>query len=138
MVNETNIKDFLRDRSLKATPIRVELLTLLGKQDSALPYSEIQKQLKGFDRVTIYRTINALMEAGILHKASQSEGETYYALCASGCSGSCHRHEHIHFKCTLCKEVSCVNIKHPIDISIPNHSIQEVSVEVSGICPKCQ
>lgn len=137
MKSEESIKDYLRERSLKATPIRVELLSLLGERESAIPYSEIQQKLKSFDRVTLYRTLNALIEGGIVHKASTSGDETYYALCSHNCSKHCHKHEHIHFKCTECNEVSCIHIEHAIKISIPNYQIEDVSVEVSGICEKC-
>ncbi len=137
MKSEVSIKEYLRERKLKATPIRVDLLKLLSKSDSALPYSEIQRHLKTFDRVTLYRTINALIEGGIVHKASTSGDEVYYALCSQQCSKSCHKHEHIHFKCQVCNEVSCLHIDHAVDIKIPDYQIEEVSVEVKGVCKKC-
>ena len=135
-VNE-QIREYLRNRKLKATPIRIELLHLLKEKASALPYSEIQENLKAFDRVTLYRTINVLIDNGIVHKASTSGDETYYALCSQECSKHCHKHEHIHFKCTKCNEVSCINIRKSIQMDIPGYRIDEISVEVSGICKKC-
>lgn len=137
MMSEESIKEYLRERALKATPIRVGLLSLLSERESAIPYSEIQENLKSFDRVTLYRTLNALIDGGIVHKASTSGDETYYALCSQKCSKHCHKHEHIHFKCTACHEVSCVHIEQAIKISIPNFQIEEVSVEVKGVCDKC-
>ncbi|WP_439185303.1 Fur family transcriptional regulator [Carboxylicivirga taeanensis] len=137
MKTDESIKDYLRQRSLKATPIRVELLRLLSQNEAALPYSGIQSHLKKFDRVTLYRTINALIDNGIVHKASTSGDETYYALCNRQCSRHCHNHEHIHFICTHCQEVSCIHIEQSINISLPEFQIEEVSVEVSGICKKC-
>jgi len=137
MVKEANVKEYLRERSLKATPIRVELLTLLAKQSSALPYSDIQKQLRSYDRVTLYRTINALMDSGIVHKASTSGDEIYYALCSQDCSKQCHKHEHIHFKCRHCNEVSCIHVEQSLNISIPGYQIDDLSIEASGICNKC-
>ena len=136
-MDEVSIKNYLRERKLKATSIRVDLLMLMSQSDSALPYSEIQKHLKDFDRVTLYRTINVLIDSGIVHKASTSGEEIYYALCTRQCSRSCHKHEHIHFRCTECKEVSCLHVDQALKVSIPDYSIQEVSVEVKGICKKC-
>ncbi|WP_430815857.1 Fur family transcriptional regulator [Carboxylicivirga sp. RSCT41] len=134
---QEKIKDYLRERKLKATPIRVELLKLLKERASAVPYSDIQDNLKNFDRVTLYRTINALIDSGIVHKASTSGDETYYALCTPECSQDCHNHEHIHFKCTRCNEVSCIHARQSIEITIPEHQIDEISVEVSGLCKAC-
>ena len=137
MDNEVKFKGYLRNRNLKATPIRIELMTLLAQRESALPYSEIQQQLKNYDRVTLYRTIHALMDGGIVHKASTSGDEIYYALCSPNCTNHCHKHEHIHFKCSLCGDVSCIHVAQPIRISIPDYQIEEVSVEVTGVCKKC-
>ena len=138
MKSDLNFGEYLRERKLKATPIRVELLKLLSDNGSALPYSDIQKHLKSFDRVTLYRTINALIDSGIVHKAYTTGDEIYYALCSQGCSRHCHNHEHIHFKCSKCNEVSCLHIDQAIKISIPEYEINEVSVEVSGVCKKCR
>lgn len=137
MKNDESIKEYLRQRSLKATPIRVELLKLLSDTEAAHPYSEIQNHLKSFDRVTLYRTINALIESGIVHKASTSGDEIFYALCSKQCSKHCHNHEHIHFICRTCQEVSCIHVEQSIKIGLPDYQIEEVSVEVSGICKKC-
>ncbi len=137
MKNDASIKEYLRQRSLKATPIRVELIKLMSYANAAVPYSEIQTNLKSFDRVTLYRTINSLIKSGIVHKASTSGDETYYALCSQACSMQCHNHEHIHFICQRCQEVSCIHVEQSIKISLPDYQIEEVSVEVSGICKKC-
>lgn len=129
--------NLLRDRSLKVTPKRLELLTLIANYKSAIPYSGIQKHLKNFDRVTLYRTLNALLNGGIIHKASVSTDEVYYAMCREYCSSGCHNHKHVHFKCTECLEVSCVDVTNTIQIQIPNVLIKQVEIEVSGVCDKC-
>jgi len=137
MNKDEGIKEYLRERQLKATPIRIELLQLLSKSSSALPYSDIQNHLNKYDRVTLYRTINAMIDSGIVHKASTSGDEIFYALCSAQCSKQCHKHEHIHFKCKQCGMVSCIHAEQSIQIAIPNYQIEEVSVEVSGICKNC-
>ncbi|NJB81814.1 Fur family transcriptional regulator [Wenyingzhuangia aestuarii] len=134
---ETKFIELLRDRNLKATPKRLELLTVVAAFNSAIPYSELQKKLKHFDRVTLYRTLHALLDGGIIHKASVSSDEVYYAMCKEYCTSECHNHKHVHFKCVECLEVSCVNTTNTIQIQIPNVQIQQVDVEVSGVCSKC-
>ena len=140
-MNETkDIKfiELLRNRNLKATPKRIELLTVIANYGSAMPYGEVQKVLKHYDRVTLYRTINALLDGGIIHKASVSGDDVYYAMCKEYCTSHTHNHKHIHFKCTECLEVSCVNSKTPIVVEIPNVLVKNVEVEVMGICSKCK
>ncbi|NIJ45518.1 Fur family ferric uptake transcriptional regulator [Wenyingzhuangia heitensis] len=134
---EIKFTDLLRDRNLKATPKRLELLTVIANYNSAIPYSELQKKLKHFDRVTLYRTLNALLDSGIIHKASVSTDDTYYAMCKEYCTTECHNHKHVHFKCVECLEVSCVDTTNTIQIQIPNVKIQQVDIEVSGVCEKC-
>jgi len=127
----------LKDRQIKATSKRMEVLTLIANYNSAIPYSSLQKSLQGFDRVTLYRTLNTLLDGGVIHKASVSTDEVYYAMCRHYCTSEKHHHKHIHFKCTACKSVSCVETTSPISIEVPNASVQEIEIEVKGICETC-
>lgn len=137
MTKETKFSDLLRNRSLKATPKRLELLNTVANYNSAIPYSVLQKKLSHFDRVTLYRTLNALLDSGIIHKASVSTDEVYYAMCKEYCTSECHNHKHVHFKCLECLEVSCVDVQNTLQIQIPNVKINQVEIEVSGVCSKC-
>lgn len=133
-----NFKNILQARDLKATSKRMEVLQTIAEYGSAMPYSELQKSLQNFDRVTLYRNINTLMDKGVIHKASTRGQETYYAICSHHCTSEHHNHQHIHFKCTNCKEVSCMEIDDHISIQIPNVQVQNIEIEASGICENCQ
>ena len=103
------------------------------------PYwkTENYYSLHDFDRVTLYRTINSLMKSGIIHKASVGEKETFYAVCSSKCSSDSHTHKHIHFKCSNCKAVTCVQADSAINFAIPGHTINNFEIEATGICVAC-
>ncbi len=133
-----NFKNILQARDLKATSKRLEVLQTIADYGSAMPYSELQKALTNFDRVTLYRNINTLMDKGVIHKASTRGQETYYAICSHHCTAEHHNHQHIHFKCTSCKEVSCMEIDDHISVQIPNVQIQNIEIEASGICENCR
>ena len=134
MDNTARLTELLKSRKLKATPKRVELLSAIDDYDSAIPYSKLQTALQKFDRVTLYRTLNTLLEKGIIHKASVEGTETYYAMCSTHtCSSHAHHHEHIHFKCTNCKTVSCVQVAQPLNIKIPNFVIKNLEVNATGL-----
>ncbi len=90
--------NILKNRGLRVTKIRVAVLEALGKSQQALPYGDLQKNLSQFDRTTIYRTLLALMDKGLIHKALEENNESYYALC-SDCTSNLHNHNHVHFKC---------------------------------------
>ncbi|MGB0424289.1 MAG: Fur family transcriptional regulator, partial [Flavobacteriales bacterium] len=119
MDEKNKLAALLRERKLKATPTRLAVLELFLENDNAVAHSVMQEQLEDFDRVTLYRILQALLEHGVIHKAFTRDNETYYALCSHTCSSQQHQHEHIHFKCTKCEEVSCVQIEQPIQLQIP-------------------
>jgi Fur family ferric uptake transcriptional regulator len=137
MENNDHLAELLRGRNLKATSTRLQVLEVISNYHKAIPFSEIQKVLQGFDRVTLYRTLHALMESGIIHKALIEEKETFYAICSHNCSTHSHNHNHIHFKCSNCLAVTCVQADNPINFSIPNHTIESFEVEVIGLCSTC-
>ncbi|MFT5185826.1 MAG: Fur family ferric uptake transcriptional regulator, partial [Flavobacteriales bacterium] len=127
----------LRKRNLKATATRIKVLSIIDNYSNAIPFSNLQSELDDFDRVTLYRTIQSLVENGIIHKALTEANETYYALCDRECSSGKHNHDHVHFKCTSCDVVSCVLPANPIGITIPNHIIDNFKIEATGICVAC-
>ena len=135
-INE--FKEILKKRNLKATSNRLNLLTKMQNNGSAMSYSNIQSTMQPIDRVTLYRTIEKLKEKGIIHIAFQSNNEIYYAICGMDCSSENHIHNHIHFKCSKCETVTCEDVLNSLNISLPKHEIHNISVNVKGICEVCK
>lgn len=131
------IEDLLRRNALKVTGNRVELLLAMRAHESAMPFSVIQDRMKDMDRVTLYRTIKSLSERGIIHMAFQENDEKYYALCGGSCNHDEHHHDHVHFKCKTCGTVTCEQPISTIKLTIPNHDIHSVTINVEGICTTC-
>ncbi|MBL6871273.1 MAG: transcriptional repressor [Flavobacteriales bacterium] len=136
-MNTTNLSDLLKKRGLKATVNRVNLLEKMQKHGSAMGYSSIQNEMKPIDRVTLYRILESLKEKGVIHKAFQENNETYYAICGTTCNTKTHSHEHIHFKCSNCNSVTCVEQVKSINIKIPNYEIHDFSINATGLCFNC-
>tara|TARA_B110000971_G_scaffold198854_1_gene215734 strand:+ start:32 stop:445 length:414 start_codon:yes stop_codon:yes gene_type:complete len=132
------IKEILKKRNLKATSNRLNLLTKLQNNGSAMSYSKIQNTMQPIDRVTLYRTIEKLKEKGIIHTAFQSNNEIYYAICGMDCSTENHIHDHVHFKCLKCETVTCEDLLDSLKISLPKYEIHNVSVNVNGLCQVCR
>jgi Fur family transcriptional regulator, ferric uptake regulator len=132
-----SVKLLLHEKGLKATQNRVSLLQVLNDYKGAIPYSSLQKDLQPIDRVTLYRTLEVLLDKGIIHKAYQENNDTYYAICDHKCDDSEHNHEHIHFKCTECDTVSSEDIDIPIELQLPNYKIDKVAINIEGVCKKC-
>lgn len=109
------------------------------KADKALSQSDILKILKDkVNRVTIYRILDRFESKGILHKLIDGEGVAKYALCKN-CKHEAkrHNHNHIHFNCSKCREVTCIE-QAPIKYEMPKeYLIEKINFNVIGICPKC-
>jgi len=131
------IASILNSRDLKSTGIRKGVLQIINNSEKAVAQTEIEEQLGNFDRVTLYRTLNILVEKGILHKAFTEQNETYFAMCSSKCSSQKHQHNHIHFKCSNCGVVSCQQPDVKTDISIAGFDLQKIRIEAEGICQNC-
>ena len=132
-----NLVELLRERKLKATSTRLEVLSVISDYHKAIPFSQIKNTLHDFDRVTLYRTIHVLMENGIIHKALIDEKETFFALCSNSCTEDYHKHKHIHFNCSSCQFVTCVQADRPISFSILGHLIENFEIEATGLCQNC-
>ncbi len=137
MKNSDELKELLRNRDLKATPTRLQVLLAIAASPNASSYSSIQTALENYDRITLYRTLNVLMDKGIVHKALTDENETYYALCSQNCNSHTHHHPHIHFKCEQCQEVSCVKTEKPIEVKVQGHQINSYELKATGVCGNC-
>lgn len=138
-MTETNqLTNLLRKRKLKATPTRLDVLEIIASSENAVPYTQIQDVLQNFDRVTLYRTLHALIEKGIVHKAMVDDNDTYYALCSHNCNSESHNHQHIHFKCKKCSEVMCLQASHPFSIEVKDHSIEQLEISATGLCLNCK
>ncbi len=88
------------------------------------------------NKTTIYRILNRFEEKGTVHFVTGKNGKAYYALC-DNCGTSHKIHNHIHFECKECKEVTC----QPNTLQIPNlegFMIQEAQLLIIGICNKCK
>ena len=131
----------LKSKKLRITPARSEVLDLFINEPSALSHSDLEKKLDpNFDRVTLYRTLTAFVESGLIHKVPDETGAQRFAYCNHEHhehEGE-HTHTHVHFNCAQCSRTYCLD-----DISIPTVNLpkgfsQNESVYlVKGTCDKC-
>jgi Fur family ferric uptake transcriptional regulator len=107
----------LRDASIRITAARVKVLAaLLESQHGqrALSHQDVQDTFVAMDRVTLYRALDCLTDAGLAHKIAGDDRVFRYSAGAesggSGQQGGCAPHrQHGHFKCTRCAKVFCLD-----------------------------
>ncbi|PCI04880.1 MAG: Fur family transcriptional regulator [Flavobacteriaceae bacterium] len=131
------MRNLLKDKKLSETPFRKEVLEVFGNYSNAISMSVIEKGLKDYNRITLYRTIKIFLEKGLIHEIALSGEPSNYALCDSTCSSELHQHQHVHFKCTLCETVTCVEVAEFPSLHLPNYQIEQLEIQASGICKVC-
>ena len=127
----------LKLKKLNETPFRKEVIDIFAKFENAIPLSIIEKELKEYDRITLYRTIKIFLEKGIIHEIAIGGQASSYAMCKDECGTVGHHNQHIHFKCTKCDTVFCVEIDNTPEIKLPGFKIDDVEIQATGLCKKC-
>jgi Fur family ferric uptake transcriptional regulator len=111
----------LRDASVRVTAARTNVLSTLLTTRAALSHQDIQDTFTEMDRVTLYRALDCLTEAGLAHKIAVDDRIFRYSASSDqhephkhGAGAHQHRkpqaqHQHGHFKCTNCARVFCLD-----------------------------
>jgi Fur family ferric uptake transcriptional regulator len=119
------------------TPAKTAVLEIFEKSEKALSHTEIQHQLNDLcDRVTTYRILERLLNDDIIHKISNRDGTVKYAKCQHA-HQKVQIHNHAHFSCEKCLEITCLQQVKPSYIMPHNYKISEINFTISGVCPKC-
>ena len=127
----------LDNHKIVVTPFREEVLEIFNKYGNAIPLSVVEKELKKYNRITLYRTIKLFLKKGIIHEITISGEDSNYAICLDKCDNDSHNHQHIHFKCTSCGIISCVNTDKFPQINLPNYKIDQIEIQATGLCNLC-
>lgn len=107
----------LREASVRTTAARVKVLAALLGARCAFSHQDVQDTLIDMDRVTLYRALDCLTDAGLAHKiAGDDRIFRYSAGTEHGEHGAAPhsvrsptQHQHGHFKCTRCSKVFCLD-----------------------------
>jgi Fur family transcriptional regulator, ferric uptake regulator len=139
MIMARDTKDILKKNRLSVTASREKILNLFLDQAGALAHGDIEKRAgEKFDRVTIYRTLQAFVEKGIIHTIPTADNSILYALCKDDCEEGHHYDHHIHFVCKQCHNAYCLDNVVTPDIKLPaGYSASQIEVVVEGICRQC-
>lgn len=129
----------LKTNRLKVTQPRLRVLDIISTKESAISQPELEKIVGNeIDRVTLYRILGSFEEKGILHKVFDLNGTATYALCSSQCSADHHHDQHVHFICSSCNSVFCLDEITLPTISVPPHfSLHSIAINAVGICADC-
>jgi Fur family ferric uptake transcriptional regulator len=121
-------REVLKDKGYKITKNRDLVFAYFKKNKKKLSSAkEIYSQLKGqMDRVTVYRILEVLEQAGMVFK-EQIGKESFYYLADK-------RHHHI--ICKKCGYIECVACSHIFD-KFKNFNNISHQLILTGLCNKC-
>ncbi|MET0388619.1 MAG: transcriptional repressor [Polyangiales bacterium] len=138
-VQETH-SGVIRQAGLRVTQPRLAVLHVLTKYARPLSHADLIDALdgQGFDRVTLYRNLNDLADAGIVARTEVGDRVWRFELRNGDDS---HTGIHPHFTCTDCGTVSCLPenvVRINKSVRLPK-AVRDQSVEVSlrGVCDRC-
>lgn len=130
----------LRKNGLRRTAAREAILRLLANAGRPLSHQDILRRRNrtgSFDRVTVYRTLETLEVAGLLHRIQGTDGAWRFCRHKYESPGKCAGN-HIHFLCSKCAQMSCLPEQPLPWISAPpGASIHSKQLLVHGICAAC-
>jgi Fur family ferric uptake transcriptional regulator len=101
----------LRLAAVRVTAARVRVLAALLGAQRALSHQDVQDAFSDMDRVTLYRALDCLTDAGLAHKIAGDDRVFRYSSGAEHGAQDSHapHHQHGHFKCTRCAKVFCLD-----------------------------
>jgi Fur family transcriptional regulator, ferric uptake regulator len=131
------IDNLLGSVKLKRTGPRITILNILLNAKKPQTAEEIMAAMStnSANKVTVYRTLESMAEAGLVHKAFIHKRAEYFEL-ADHCS---EKQCHPHFTCTICGKTHCLT-----EMSLPmaktpykGFVIKRQQVCFEGLCPVC-
>ena len=137
-LSKDEARDILKHHGLRSTGPRIAVLRVLSDAKSALSYTDVVERLgdTDWDPATVYRNLIKLREAEITTVISRAEGISRYALKRGGAD----EHQHPHFVCDNCSQISCLPVEVASFMSIDaqwSDSISKADVQLRGECPEC-
>jgi Fur family ferric uptake transcriptional regulator len=125
----------IRGAGARATPARIRVLQILLNAPAALTHHDIELALGtvALDRVTLYRVLDWLVEAGLAHKSTDARGVFRFSVAAAG-----EHQAHTHFRCDFCGRVFCLEAPPPTPPRLPDgFTLSRIDLDLRGCCATC-
>lgn len=125
----------LKNKGLKKTTQRVTLINILEEEAFALSEDDIRQKMGDlYDRITFYRTVQTLLDAGIIHRITVDNKTVKYALNEVQTVDK----DHVHFFCKSCQAITCLEDIPATSYKLPDgYRDEEYEIIIKGMCKKC-
>lgn len=129
----------LRDHRVRVTPQRALIWTILSQREGHFTAEEIWQEarpkLPGLETSTVYRTLEAFGEAGLVTEMRPPDGPRLFEARAEN---------HPHLICERCERVShfdsaaAEEAMNALSANVEGFEIHRLSVMAIGICAECR
>lgn len=136
-IDET-VTNLLSKVSGRSTPKRASVLHILLSAPTALNHHDIEEIASqrglSLDKVTLYRTLDWLVEQGVAHRIPSVNRSWYF-------NASVHSdaEPHAHFHCKACSRIYCLEDVHapPLSQLPKDYQLEEADLSLQGQCVSC-
>jgi Fur family transcriptional regulator, ferric uptake regulator len=128
----------LRAHRLRATPQRLSVLDELLREPNDVTaqqlYDRLRERGNRIGMATVYRTLDALAEAGIIEPLAHFRDVLCYRLCREG-----HHHHLVCSECHSIVELRDCDLEEPLARAAAEHGFVATGhhLEVVGVCAAC-
>ncbi|HCU24603.1 MAG TPA: transcriptional repressor [Deltaproteobacteria bacterium] len=140
LMKMSDLEGKLRQKDLKITPQRLEILRAVQRHQCDHPsaeliYQTVKKRYPAVSLATVYKTLDTLVEIGEIRAAVVSQGRTRYDT---------RLDRHHHFLCSRCGHVQDVEMRlNCLETCTPESlpgkgTIERSEVVFYGICSACE
>jgi len=132
-----NTKEILTEAGIEITPARTHILSICMRSSTPLTVEDVAIKVGTTAHLaTIYRTLEKLVQAGLLERIDFQEGKFRYEY---------PHHHHHHAVCECCGKIEDIEDSQTEITSIENRVTKESGflvtrhvMELFGLCNKCQ
>ncbi|HHT97072.1 MAG TPA: transcriptional repressor [Clostridiales bacterium] len=133
-MNINDLTNKLKEKNIKVSFQRIKVLEYLNNNRTHPTvdqiYNDLHLEITSLSRTTIYNTLNALVESGLVKLITIDDNTSRYDI---------DTRNHGHFKCQTCKNIYDfkVNIDSLSEKELKDFEINSKDVYFKGICPNC-
>lgn len=117
------VEELVKNKDLKLTHARVEILEKLFDANKPLSYDDLKDDIS-MDKATFYRNISKFEDKKIVRSFESNDKKRYFEV---------SKIPHPHFICNQCNKIDC--IKESLNLNLEGYIVQNIILK--GICKEC-